>query len=354
MGGGSRSNRNRKPDRVPMTDHIPGITRCAIYTRKSREFIGEFSSCDAQFDACHNFMRAHASLGWVWNGERLREARVAYKSRGLRVAGVIPFGYVADPVTKQLVVVPQEAEQVRCIFELAAEGRRPSEIARLVTQLGWKTRLRVGRRTGKTSGGNAWTPRRVLAMLSNTVYRGAILNGADTLPGQHEAIVTEDLWTRVQAQVASRRVSPTGPRHKSSYSPLRGLLVCGRCGRQMGLHQSRRGNIIRLYYRCRSTAGGRAPCSDVYISVYEATKSVLRILADRQTYSPLHLVDPDGDVEFAQEFCSRWSSMDAYEQEKRLAQVLEKVVYDPDCQTIEVAFDRAKMLAFVEMQNADI
>jgi hypothetical protein len=70
MDGGSRSNRNRKPDRIPMTDPIPGITRCAIYTRKSRKFTGEYSSCDAQFDACHNFMRAHASLGWVWNGRR--------------------------------------------------------------------------------------------------------------------------------------------------------------------------------------------------------------------------------------------------------------------------------------------
>lgn len=46
------------------------MTRCAIYTRKSLEFTGEYSSCDAQFDACFNFLRAHVSLGWFWNGQR--------------------------------------------------------------------------------------------------------------------------------------------------------------------------------------------------------------------------------------------------------------------------------------------
>jgi hypothetical protein len=31
------------------------------------------------------------------------DARSAHKRRGLRVAGIVPFGYAADPVTKQLV-----------------------------------------------------------------------------------------------------------------------------------------------------------------------------------------------------------------------------------------------------------
>jgi DNA invertase Pin-like site-specific DNA recombinase len=251
---------------------------CAIYTRQSRESDSDFTSSQAQFEACRDSVSARGRFGWVWNGrryddegesgkradgpgltqlfadieagivdrvlvhrvdrlsrnllrsvailqelrdrnvaltivvapelrcstedslilnilssfaefehdvirERMSDARLAHKRRGRRVAGVVPFGYTADPITKQLVVVTEEADQVRRIFEMAADGKTPTEIAAIVNQLGWRTKQRVSRRSGKTSGGNPWTPRQVLATLSNPMYRGA--NGRDRASGRH-------------------------------------------------------------------------------------------------------------------------------------------------------------------------
>jgi site-specific DNA recombinase len=433
---------HRRPTPTAMPDDAPPSISCAIYTRQSRESDSDFTSSQAQFEACLDFVSARRGAGWVWNDrryddegesgkrrdrpgltqlladieaatidrvivhrldrlsrslfqsvailqelrdhhvgisivlapelgcsaedslilnilstfaefehdmirDRMSDARLAHKLRGRRVAGVVLLGYAADPLTKQLVVVAEEAQQVRKIFEMAAEGKTPTQIATLVNQLGWRTKERVSRRSGKTSGGNPWTPRQILATLSNPVYRSLVRLGSRTVPGQHEAIVTEDLWNRAHAQVAARRVSPSGPRQRFSYTPLRGLLICGRCGRKMSLHQSRRGKFLRIYYRCRSTAGGRPPCTGVCISAVEIAGFVVQLLRLPQTYSHAQLMG-DGDSELMNEFCSRWFKIDSFDQGKLLSQVLEKVVYDPDRERVEVAFDRAKVRKFLE------
>jgi len=49
---------------------IPPLSRCAIYTRQSREGHGDFSSCEAQFEACRQLILAQASQGWGYDGLR--------------------------------------------------------------------------------------------------------------------------------------------------------------------------------------------------------------------------------------------------------------------------------------------
>jgi DNA invertase Pin-like site-specific DNA recombinase len=90
---------------------------------------------------------------------RIAEARVYLKSKGRRIAGAVPFGYTADARTKQLIVVPEEAEIVSTMFRWAAARVRPSTIASHANAMGWRTRA-----------GNPWTARQVLFTLTNYVY----------------------------------------------------------------------------------------------------------------------------------------------------------------------------------------
>ena len=244
-----------------MSDALPlSPIRCAIYTRKSRELTGDYSSCEAQFDACFDFLRRPECGGWIWNGsryddegesgvdrnrpgltrlladiaagqvdrvvvyrldrlarrlahcaailqefrehdvaftvitspelgdsaqdslvlnilssfaefeleltrERLRDSRVSYKQRGLRIAGVVPFGYATDAHSKHLVLVDEEARQLLEIFRMIAAGQTPSHVAAIINQQGWRTKERLSRRSGRRSGGNPWTARQVLATI---------------------------------------------------------------------------------------------------------------------------------------------------------------------------------------------
>lgn len=108
---------------------------------------------------------------------RLADARNAMKRRGMRLAGAVPCGYDADPYTKQLVVNYSEARKVEAIFQLAADGALPTDIAKTINESEWVTKRYVTKRTGNVRGGNKWTPRQVLGLLSNPVYIGLFRDG---------------------------------------------------------------------------------------------------------------------------------------------------------------------------------
>lgn len=61
--------------------------------------------------------------------ERLRDAHAVHRARGERSAGAVPFGYVADAASKQLVPDARAGDAVAWMFELAADGSTPLEIA---------------------------------------------------------------------------------------------------------------------------------------------------------------------------------------------------------------------------------
>jgi site-specific DNA recombinase len=203
-------------------------------------------------------------------GERLADARAARRARGLRVAGRLPLGYVADPATKQLVVVPAEAEIVRSIFADADAGLLPSAIAARAIDKG------LVDKNGKTG---CWSAKAILRILRNETYAGLL---PDRSAGVHEAIVDRALFDRVGEKIAARQTrTPTSrPEAEATVDPflLRGLLVCARCGKRMTTSST--GKVERLpisppppempalrYYRCR---GKGCPKSQIPAKAIEA------------------------------------------------------------------------------------
>jgi len=95
--------------------------------------------------------------------------------------------------------------------------------------------------------------------------------------GCHKALVDRELYHRVQDLIADRRTVAPRQRGGRATFPwvLRGILLCGKCCRPMGTHTVRFGPVIRYYYRCRSTAGGREAGKGVMISAGEVEAAVL-------------------------------------------------------------------------------
>jgi site-specific DNA recombinase len=190
---------------------------------------------------------------------RIAESRARLKARGLRIAGAVPFGFRTDPRTKQLVPVEPEAVIVRWMFEYAAAGETPASIAAAANAEGWKTKVRIGRRTGKQHGGIIWTARQVIATLRNPVYLGQFREKQGVRFGKHDPIVASDVFAAAAAQLEARRTRTPGKRYEIAW-PLKGRIICAVCGRPMSPHTIRYRNVLYRYYRCRSTAGGRVPC----------------------------------------------------------------------------------------------
>jgi site-specific DNA recombinase len=248
--------------------------------------------------------------------ERMADMRAALKRQGKRVAGRVPFGYQADPNTKKLLVDPEPAIIVRDFFELASKGARPSELANLANLSDWNDQ---NGESGK------WTARRILKLLQNTTYLGKIYGPHSTLPGEHEAVVNAAIFDAVQNELSARKTrgenSGKQTRRKNPHQAnLLGLLVCGQCNRPMTTSVSHRGTIRYISYRCRSNAGGRPPCPGAGIGQYNLERFVCDVLADVE--------DEESEIPLA--FRKRWTDLDERLQQRRLPDVIERVVFNHD------------------------
>jgi len=245
--------------------------------------------------------------------ERMADVRAAYKRDGKRFAGRVPFGYRADPVTKQLVLDEEQSRRVHDFFALAASGSKPSDMAGLANLNLWPNQ---NGETGK------WTARRILKLLNNRVYMGEIPNGSSTLPGAHQAIVSVAMFNEVQVLLARRRTTETKPRKKSDssyfvHSHLSGKLFCGQCNRPMSTSISHRGPIRYIYYRCRSDSGGTPRCAGVNIGVFRLEQFIASVLAD--------VDDLESEIPIAMR--EQWDKLDERQRQKRLPQTIRRIVY---------------------------
>lgn len=257
--------------------------------------------------------------------ERLSETRTALKNRGRRVAGAIPFGYTTDPVSKQLLPDRREARRVKAMFERAAKGETPRQIAAHANRRGWRTKSIRSRVTGKTNRGQHWTARQILSTLSNPVYLGLICHGNRTRDGVHQPLVTPELFQQVAQQISDRRTQVKPRRREPSFPwPLGGLLFCGQCGRLMSPSVSGYRNLQYRYYRCRSQAGGRKPCPDVSVPAEEIEQFVCEQLANLQLRSAM--TDSTEVAQIHRDFMTTWAGIPFNQQRHMLPKVVDNVV----------------------------
>ena len=114
---------------------------------------------------------------------KVKSSLAAKKERGQFVGANCPFGYEKAPGDKHsLVVVEDEAEIVRRIFRMTAEGMTSSQIAKAFNKEGVKTpiefRLEKGKASRRAEGGRfAWQGSTICAILRNESYTGDMVHG---------------------------------------------------------------------------------------------------------------------------------------------------------------------------------
>jgi len=229
-------------------------------------------------------------------------------------------------------VVPNRAEarRVRAIFKRAANGQTPSEIARKIDHLGWRTKQWESKRSGEAVGGGRWTARQVISVLRNPVYLGAFAEAGSTRPGCHDPIVDTGMFEAAQKQLDDRRTVSKSPRTPIEF-PLRGKLVCPKCRRRLCTYTvTRRHGMTTIgyrYYRCRSTAGGRAPCRGVQYPAGEVEQAARDSLADPQSWQTM--IDAGADVQSAPAdlIAMVWSGLDTPSQNGLLAQIIASIEF---------------------------
>jgi site-specific DNA recombinase len=176
-------------------------------------------------------------------GERVRDKIAASKRKGIWVGGPVPLGYKS--VAKKLVVVEEEAEQVRTIFRrYLALG----SIGLLIVDLhqrGVRPRARIGRND------SAINPTHFMVgplahLLKNRFYIGEVAYRGEVHPGEHPPIIDRDLFQAVQARLRGKAVIRRVTRSQSP-AFLMGVLYDDRGHRMSPSHANKKGVRYRYY-----------------------------------------------------------------------------------------------------------
>ncbi len=177
-------------------------------------------------------------------------AREVRKSKFTRVLkglhnNQLPFGYIrgAGGVGQ---VVPEEGEMLRQAFERYSTGNYTDvDIAEMLNQAGFRTRQ-----------GRRWSKDSMREVMQNEFYTGLVKYHGDLYPGQHEAIISQELYDQVQGVRRSHARSPRVYTPTIRVYLLSGLGYCAYCGRTLRAQ----GGPRYSYYREMSKMRGYVDC----------------------------------------------------------------------------------------------
>ncbi len=126
--------------------------------------------------------------------ERIRDKIAASKAKGLWMGGQTPLGY--EVKEHKLLIDPKEAEIVRFMFEYYLKCGSLLKLQAALNERGWVTKART-KEDGTTTGGKEMSNVYIHRVLNNPVYVGKIKHKDNIYKGDHERIISEDLWAKV-------------------------------------------------------------------------------------------------------------------------------------------------------------
>ncbi|MBO6055557.1 MAG: recombinase family protein [Alphaproteobacteria bacterium] len=184
-----------------------------------------------------NILLSFAQFEREMTGERIRDKFASSLKKGLWMGGNPPMGY--DVKDRKLVINEEYAKLIRLIFEKFIKTESYFEIAHALNNAGIKTKR-----------GSLFSPQRIQRILKNPYYKGCVTHKGNVYPGEHEAIIDEETWDKVQEIFKSKSIP--GRRQKQSRIPsfLSGLIKCSACGCRMKQTLSHKKNLRYRYYTC--------------------------------------------------------------------------------------------------------
>jgi site-specific DNA recombinase len=198
-----------------------------------------------------NVLLSFAQFEREVTGERIRDKIAASKRKGMWMGGFAPLGY--RPHERSLAVDEPQAARVREIFRLYLALGCVRRLKAELDRRGWTTPQRQGRRLG---GGRPFSRGHLYRILANAVYIGQIAHKGQTYPGQHQAIVEDDLWREVQARLAANAQQYTLRSDAAQPSLLAGLAFDGEGRRLRPSHTKKGARRYRYYFRPTCEVGG--------------------------------------------------------------------------------------------------
>lgn len=170
--------------------------------------------------------------------ERVRDKIAASKRKGMWMGGNLPLGY--DSHNKKLVINQKEAEIVRLAFERYLILRSELGVAEWLNDNGYTTMVK-----GKYS---KFSHMRISMMLKNQLYIGKIVHKDKVYVGQHEPLISQEMFDKVQEIKTKNRAGRLAPSRFMEHALLKGYISCECCHSAMVSTKSNKKNRVYEYY----------------------------------------------------------------------------------------------------------
>jgi len=273
-----------------------------------------------------NILLSFAQFEREVTGERIRDKFAASRAKGMWMGGFVPMGY--DVVDRKLVINEAEAPAVRGIFQRFVELGSATLLTRELVAKG--TRNKRGKPIDKGF---------LYKLFRNRLYVGEAVHKGTSYPGEHQAIITLELWNQVQSILQeSPRQRAANTRAKTP-ALLKGLIFTAN-GVAMTPTATNKGSRHYRYYTSMDAIRNRAgEATDGFVrlnagmvegAVIQHIRSLLRtpeIVA--RAVETARRTDPDMDerdvVTALAGFDSLWESLFPAEQARIARLLIERV-----------------------------
>ena len=231
---------------------------------------------------------------------------------------------------------------MREIYRLYLKLGCVSKLKEYLMQAGILSKKRISR-AGRTSGGATYSRGALYLILHNRIYLGEITHKKASYPGQHAAIIDQEMWDKVQAQSLSNLQAPRRRPRTTEQSLLMGLLYDERGNRFTPSHATKKGRRYRYYVsqsviknaRKRQNGPVRIPASEIEELVISQLTLLLR--------SPQRLMDiladvnrSQGDITTLAEASRVWSTATSDKVQTVLPSIVKRVIVHNDRIEIEI------------------
>ena len=248
-----------------------------------------------------------------------KKVKAAMRTRfanGAHYGAYAPLGYIKDPdKSGHLLVDPETKWIIEKIFDLAVHGHGAASITHIlvdekVPTPGWLNFQRYGTFANIYAGASeeksyAWTVAQVKSILKEETYIGHSVHNKQSnisfknkkkvrkpqeewyrVENTHEAIISEEVFQKVQELIASRRRK----RRNGTTQIFAGLIKCADCGWSLAYGENKQNKNPYGYYHCSKHGQGLRQCSMHYIR-YDVLYAY--VLARLQYWSMLAQKDED-------------------------------------------------------------
>jgi DNA invertase Pin-like site-specific DNA recombinase len=176
---------------------------------------------------------------------RTKNKIASCRKSGLWTGGNPPLGYTN--VNKRLVINNKTAPLIRFMYERFIETRSPTQVA---------NELNLKRLTlASTKRVPIFKCKLISVFLKRPCYKGYVLHEGEQYKGQHEPIVSEEMWNKAQDLLNMPSIKAPGEPNNIEYA-LRGRLRCKECDRAMVIGLTNKKHKKYAYCTCLNKHSG--------------------------------------------------------------------------------------------------